>query len=46
MGYVEPGHGMKGRKIWIHTDEDLKMMNEKHDKKRSVLLWCYTEASK
>lgn len=44
MGYVEPGHGMKGRKIWIHSDEDVKMMYEKHDKKRNILLWCYTAA--
>ena len=28
MGYVEPGHGMKGRKIWLHTDDDVKMMYE------------------
>ena len=44
MGYVEPGHGMKGRKIWLHTDDDVKMMYviERHDKKRSVMLWCYT----
>lgn len=45
MGYVEPGHGMKGRKIWIHTDDDVKMMYEKYGKKKTVLLWCYTEAS-
>ena len=45
MGYVEPGHGMKGRKIWIHTDDDVKMMYEKHGKKKTILLWCYTEAS-
>ena len=46
MGYVEPGHGMKGRKIWIHTDDDVNMMYEKHDKKKSVLLWCYTSTAK
>ena len=45
MGYVEPGHGMKGRKIWIHTDDDVKMMYEKYGKKKTILLWCYTEAS-
>ena len=45
MGYVTPGHGMKGRKIWIHVDDDVKMMYEKHEKKRSILLWCYTKSS-
>ena len=42
MGYVEPGHGMKGRKIWIHSDDDVKIMYEKHDQKKSILLWSYT----
>ena len=41
----EPGHGMKGRKIWINTDDDVKMMYEKHVTKKSVLLWCYTAAA-
>lgn len=46
MGYVEPGHGMKGRKMWINTDEDVKMMYVKHVKKKSLLLWCYTDEKK
>ena len=36
---------MKGRKIWINTDDDVKMMYEKHVTKKSVLLWCYTAAA-
>ena len=45
MGYVTPGHGMKGRKIWIHLDDDVKIMYEKHEKKMSIFLWCYTKSS-
>ena len=22
MGYIEPGHGAKGRQIWLNTDTD------------------------
>ena len=40
MGYLEPGHGLKGRKIWIHIDSDVKMMYEKYEKKKSIILWC------
>ena len=40
MGYVEPGYGMR-----INTDDDVKMMYEKHVTKKSVLLWCYTAAA-
>ena len=45
MRYVEPGYGMKGRKKWINTDDDVKMMYEKHVTKKSILLWCYTAAA-
>ena len=41
MGYVD---GMKARKIWIHRDDGVKMMYEKHEKKRSILLWCCTKS--
>ena len=44
MGYIECGHGLKGRKIWIHVDGDVKMMYDYHQKSKSILLWCYTEA--
>ncbi len=46
VGYVEPGHGAKGKRHWLHTVADLKEMYEKHERKKDVLLWCYSDASK
>ena len=39
IGYIEPGHGSKGRKQWINTDEDVV---SKHKGKKSILLWAYS----
>ena len=30
MGYIECGHGLKGRKIWIDVDSDDKMIYDHH----------------
>ena len=38
LGYIEPGHGMKGRKQWLSTDSDVQMMYEQHAEKCSILL--------
>lgn len=42
IGYVEPGHGSKGKKVWICSDDDVKAMYKAH-KGRLINLWCYTE---
>ena len=42
IGYLEPGHGAKGKRCWLYTDDDLKEMYEKHKGKRELLLWCYS----
>jgi len=42
MGYIEPGHGGKGRKIWLHDDSELKHMYDVFKDKKRILLWCYT----
>ena len=31
LGYIEPGHGMKGRKQWLNTDSDVQMMYEQEN---------------
>ena len=42
FGYIEPGHGVKGRQMWLGTEDDLHEMYQIHDKVRSeILLWCY-----
>ena len=43
LGYIEPGHGSKGKKIWVCSDMDLKEMYQLHKGKRQVNLWCYTQ---
>ena len=32
IGYIEPGHGMKVKKQWIYTDEDVNV-HDKHKEK-------------
>ena len=44
IGYIEPGHGIKGRKFWLHTDTDVKEMYAKHRGKKKINLWCYTRS--
>lgn len=45
MGFIEPGHGGKGRKVWLLDDNDVQKMYEVHLHKKQVLLWCYTHVS-
>lgn len=46
IGYIEPGHGSKGRKQWINTDEDVEVLFSKHKGKKSILLWAYSRMLK
>ena len=41
LGYIEPGHGAKGKTRQLNDDEDLAEMYVLHKQKRDVLLWCY-----
>ena len=46
--YIEKGHSLKERKVWLYTDEDLKEMYDVHTGKKSqksIQLWCYTHVS-
>ena len=42
-GYIEPGHGTKGKKRWITCEADLKEMYVAYGGKKEVLLWCTTD---
>lgn len=44
MGYIESGHGLKGRKIWLYADGDVDVMYDYFKRSTSILLWCYMEA--
>ena len=43
--YIEPGHGLRGQKVWLYTDVDLKGMYDTFTGKKSIQLWCYTHAT-
>lgn len=45
MGYIELGHGGKGRKVWICDDKDVDKMYETHVNKKRILLWCYSQST-
>ena len=34
MGYIEAGHGPKGRKVWLFDDDDVKQMYKCNQKKK------------
>ena len=42
LGFIEPGHGLKGKTQWLRDDNDLSSMYAMHTGKRSrdILLWC------
>ena len=41
VGYIEPGHGAKGKQRWLSDSEDIKEMYLLHRGKNEILLWCY-----
>ena len=45
-GYIGPGHGARGKKMWIYNDDDIAEMYETHSGNRTICLWCYTHARK
>ena len=45
IGYIIPGHGLKGKKIWLLTDIDLREMCETLQGKKSIQLWGYTHVT-
>ena len=41
IGYVEPGHGWKGKYLWLNNDEDIKELYSVCGMLKNILLWCY-----
>ena len=44
FGFVEPGHGLRGKQRWIHDDADIEEMYNGFPRRRDFLFWCYTVA--
>lgn len=40
LGYIDPGHGLRGKTQWLTDDEDLASMYCKYAGKHEILLWC------
>ena len=39
IGYIQPGHGAKGRQLWISSNADVQQMYAQCDGKKEILLW-------
>ncbi len=46
VGFIEPGHGLKGKNRWLVKDEDLIDMYSLYGKRKEVTLWCSCVAKK
>ena len=44
MGYIEPGHGARGKQCWILSDDDLDDMYEAYSGKKEIMLWVYARS--
>jgi len=44
LGYIAPGHGLKGKQKWICSDDCLTEMYQEHKGKKEVMLWCVSKA--
>ena len=43
IGYIEPGHSLKGKQQTLIDDDDIDEMYDMYKKKRcGITLWCYT----
>lgn len=41
FGYIEPGHGNRGKQQWLSSTDDLKDMYSIHQGRNEILLWSY-----
>ena len=46
LGYISPGHGLKGKLNPLTGDEDLEDMYGEYKNKLDIMLWCSTPHSK
>ena len=41
LGYIEPGHGLRGKQRWLSTNKDMNGMYQLHQRRKELLLWTY-----
>lgn len=44
IGYIEPGHGLKGKQKWLLDDDDVSEMYAVHKNKREVMLYAFVDS--
>jgi len=42
-GYIEPGHGSKGKRRWLTSENDVTEMYNIYNGRKEILLWCSKE---
>ena len=42
FGYIELGHGSRGKQRWLACNEDLEELYRVYHGKKDILLWCNT----
>ena len=45
LGYIEPGHGLRGKQEWLCEDSDLNDMYAHYEGKKEVIVWCFCKVS-
>ena len=45
VGYILPGHGLRGKQEWLCKDSDLDDMYAHYKGKKEMLLWCFPKAA-
>ena len=43
IGYIEPGHGIKGKQMWLVENADLSEMYTRFKTKHDIMLWCFVQ---
>ncbi len=46
MGFIEPGHGAKGKQQWLMDTDDLRDMYKTYEGKKDIMLWVYLGTKK
>ena len=41
LGFIQPGHGFKGKQRWLCSNVCLKEMYQEHKGRKEIVLWCY-----
>jgi len=41
LGYIEPGHGLRGKQQWLTRECDLEDMYRSLKNKKEVTIWCF-----